>query len=126
MKKMLSIVAGVMVLCLMLTSCENYVNRVHLYGNWDCYSGPDLKIAFSMNKQFDYQKIYWEAHEDGEVAVFDDHFGNYTCTDSTFTLHCTQEHYNQTEPCKVMKFSYIMTDDGMTITDETGNQYLMH
>ncbi len=122
MKKTLSIMAGIIGLCLSLTSCEDYVNRAHLYGNWDCYSGPDFGIAFNMKHEFDYLKRHWD---ETNCMIHDEHWGTYTCTDTTFTLHCTRDHYNQTEPCKPMTFHYVMTDEGMTLTDEQGNIYLM-
>ncbi len=124
MKKMLSMVVGVMVLCLTLTSCEDYFNRLSLYGNWESSNSPiGLKISFSMNKYFDYEK---DMYVDGEHVGWETHFGPFICTDSAFVLRCDNPYY-ENDSCVTLKFSYIMAanEKEMRITDEEGNEYLM-
>lgn len=115
--------AGIIAICLSLTSCEDYVNRSTLDGNWVYLSDTvRLEIAFAMNEQFGYFKEAGKLGIEGEYTS-EAHYGHYTCTDSTFYLNCNV--HSPTETCTIMDFTYIMTQDGMLVTDEEGQQYLM-
>ncbi len=122
MKQFLCIVLSVLICGFVFTSCDDYVNRRSLYGNWYYSSDTvNLVFAFSMNGQFDYEKQIIDEGRWMDIK----HFGDYTCTDSTFVLQCTQDYYDCSKLCEIMVFSYTIAGDQMWVIDEQGNQYTM-